>query len=502
MDSKQVMQLFEIIEKNTKIPEYEIENWNIWGILRTRIAFSLLGREFGKKKRIIYLIKRFPNLLRILKSYVAYGFIPYTKDYYDVLVRTTTDAKRDFINNKYKDVYFDDIITNSDLKYFVIEDLGVMEDLGRKKHFKPTLTRVGYFSEGLRLKAFLKKVYIDKNHLIKIKKDIINELKDLKRKKGLKDIDKLINFIENDFERQIIRFFKIKQVYRELCEKINPKIFMLFASYGLEAMVAGVKEAGVKVIELQHGIIYKDHFGYIYGKHLNKYKNKYPIPDYILTYGKYWNEVLLKNSFRNKNELISVGGCRIDFWKKLAKEMHKEDGVFENIFITSVGGNPKSLIKFVKEVLLILKQKNINVRITVKLHPGESKQGLKGWMKLKQEYNSLMIIHPQALNLYNHFLNSDFHASIFSSTHYEAISVGKPTAILKLDGWENISELIKWDIAKLVNNPEQFVKLIEHSIKKDDFYKNWVKNTRERTKQAQEEDAIDKNVKVVKRILK
>jgi hypothetical protein len=495
MESKEIIRLFEIIEKKTGVLKYEIEGWNVWGILRTRIGFNLLGRNVSKKKRVLFYLRLFPQIFGFLKSIFSFYRIPYSKKGYDLLIRTTTDAKRDFVEGKYKDVYFDDILINSSFKSFVIEDLGVMEDLGKKIHFNPVLRKPDFFSEGLRILSKFKRVKLKKEELRGIKKEILSELENLK----IKEASYLCSFLEINFERIILDFFKTKEVYKSLFKKVNPKIFFLTAPYGNEAIVAAAKEQGIKVVELQHGMIYNHHLGYIYGKHLLDYKDSFPIPDYLLTYGEYWKKLLEKNTFRSKKELISVGNTRIYFWNS---KINSEEKVFRNIFIASIGRVPDKMVEIVDKTLDILDKQEIKIKFSVKLHPGEDISSLKKWKKLKIKHKNLEIIGGYALNFYESLLKSDFHVSVYSSTHYESINLGKPTAVLNVEGWENVKELINSDVAKLISSPNDFVRLINSALKKDKFYQKWLFNTKNKRKDYQEENATEKNVRIIKNLLK
>ena len=127
-------------------------------------------------------------------------------------------------------------------------------------------------------------------------------------------------------------------------------------------MMAAAKELGIVVVESQHGLIHKYHTGYMYGKHLLKYKDKFPVPDYILTFGDYYTRLLLKNSFYNEKQVITVGNPRIDYWKS---EMESENKVFRNAFITMGGYHPLIIVNFLKEVLEILEKEKIDAIVAL-----------------------------------------------------------------------------------------------------------------------------------------
>jgi len=503
MEAKKITELFEYIEKNTEIPSYEIQGWKAWGIIRYHLGLYLLTTDISKKnninKRLLSLLKLkgVPPLLKYLNSIIHFFIILHTKTKHsDVIVRILSNARRDKIKGKYKCVHFDDIIENSkEINYYIMEELSAY-----KKHFSPAYNKVDFFSEGLDLYSIFKKINVKNDQINYIKERIIKELNLIKDGDKKQEIQEVISLIKRTFSIQIIYFIKRKETYKRLFKKINPKIFLMVCSYGSEALVGAARELNIKVIEMQHGLISQYHLGYNYGKHLLKYKNKFPIPNYLLTYSEYFTKLLLKHSFRDKSELITTGNSRIDYWQSSIKS--NNNTIFNNIFITSQWAITDPLIVFLEKTLKLIKKKGMNVTITVKLHPRE-KASLKKWLKLKNKYKkNLIVIDGDALNLYKYILKSDFHASVYSSTHIESISLSKPTAILKLSGWEHVSDLVKENIAKLIKTPEEFIDTIIHSIKKDKFYKDWVDNTKKTSERYQEKNAIKKNISSIKKIMK
>ncbi len=492
MNALKIQKTLERIEKNTNVLNEKLCGWNAWGIFRIHLATHLLqpSKETVNwdKNRIFKRIKNPFTIWRYIKSYIKFKKILSGKNKKcDILLKTITSARRDMVEGKYKDIYFDDIIRNSNLDFYVIESLG-----SASQYLKPTYNKVDFYSEGMALYSKSKKIHPNEiDNIIDAKEEILKEL--IK----LGDVhEDILSFIEKEFESRIINFFKLKKTYKELMQKLNPKAFLMTCCYGSEALVAAAKELGIVTIETQHGAM--DHAGYNYGKHLLKYKKHFPISDYILTHNKIWADYLIDNTFRNKEEVFIVGNPRIDFWKSKICKKKKDNTV--DILVSSVNTKADSLIEFLSKTLNILRSYDIKVNIKIKLHPNE-KCNIKKWNRFKKQNQEITLIGIDSLNLYEYLVQSDFHISIYSSIHHEAINFGIPTGVLNIEGWKGVSEIVDSGAAEFIENPKKLVDMIIHTHNKDEFYKKWANTTILNSKKYQEEDAINKNIEVIKKIL-
>ena len=101
------------------------------------------------------------------------------------------------------------------------------------------------------------------------------------KKEDLIEIDNILTYIADNF--QLMDFSQIKnelismskritlyyKIYRFYFRIINPKIVLInSASYGgnTVVLIKLLKELGIRVCEIQHGIIYSNHIAYNYGE--------------------------------------------------------------------------------------------------------------------------------------------------------------------------------------------------------------------------------------------
>ena len=492
----EAMNFFEYIEKNTKIPSYEIEGWKVWPIFRVNLSFNLTvkNNENIKQDRIKTLLKKPKAVLYYGYSCIRLLELLYGKNNNcDVVVRTSSDLRRDFLDKKYKDVIFDDLIQNMpNTRFFIMEDLGY-----NFKRFKP-FTRIDIFSEGWRILYRLRKLEINPDEIEKIKKDIINELLEIKKKgKFIAEIEKTIKYMENRFSTRIVDFFKIKSFFLDIFKKTNPKIFLTTCTYGYEGMNAAAKELKIPIVDVLHGMMHKYHHGYIFGKHLKKYEKQFPVADYIFTQNKPSTDIFLKHTFWDRKKVKTIGNLRVDYWGKRIENNHK---IFRNVFF-GLEGEDSEIIELAEKTMEILKNKNIDVKFSLKMHPGE-RLFLENLEKLKQRFpENIQIIDAEALNLYEYISKSDVNVTIGSTIHFEAISLHKPTIMAGIKEWRYLGDLVKEGSAKLAKTPEELAELIIHVLNRDKFYLAWMKKVVNNSKKYQEKDSINKGVYELNQIL-
>jgi len=70
-------------------------------------------------------------------------------------------------------------------------------------------------------------------------------------------------------------------LYRKLLDKVSPNLVVIVVGYGSENLIEACSEQDIPVAELQHGVIYEDHFGYSYPGS----RSKETFPYYLLVWG-------------------------------------------------------------------------------------------------------------------------------------------------------------------------------------------------------------------------
>ena len=101
----------------------------------------------------------------------------------------------------------------------------------------------------------------------------------------------------------------------------------------------------------------------------------------------------------------------------------------------------------------------IKIELWIKLHPRESKKST--YIEAYKKFANVQIIMGQEQpSTFELLYKADFHASIHSTCHYEALGLGTPTIILPFSGFERMLHLVSNGYATLVKTPEEMAQLV------------------------------------------
>ncbi|MCK4269886.1 MAG: hypothetical protein KAW93_05345 [Methanogenium sp.] len=167
------------------------------------------------------------------------------------------------------------------------------------------------------------------------------------------------------------------------------------------------KENGIVTIELQHGIIHSNHYAYKYPKGNSQFIAKDYLPDYLLTFGRYWNEQI-----QTPSNLVTVGNPILNSTKNKFENQHPV--LSKSILIVSQGTVTSTMVKIAK----YLSQKLPNYKIIYKLHPGEVP--FKERYQLLEKYSNIKMKTYE--NIYELIASSEIIVGYNSTTLFEAVA--------------------------------------------------------------------------------
>lgn len=191
-------------------------------------------------------------------------------------------------------------------------------------------------------------------------------------------------------------FFKLKRpklIIVEDAHYLNGSIHMLLAA----------KALGIKTAEYQHGYVGVAHRAYNYSKIAKKYIGAY-LPEYFLTYGKYWSDMV-----NTPSQKIVVG-------KDISiKKKSKQNNTTKKILFISSGAKHLNLISLI--TTFHNKVSKSNFTIILRPHPSERSQINSRYQKLKD-----LNIEIDIKNLNDRLVDVNFVVGIEPSTVlYEAL---------------------------------------------------------------------------------
>lgn len=403
-------------------------------ILQERIYFAEVEDKV-KKERSFKLINYFLKFRNYLVAIFQMRRNPFLVKEHDIILFSNSRRK------KQEDGYWWDIYTDhleKELNYSTI----LFEKDIFLKYRKPVKTEnmvyLTFLDLLVDLKRYLRRSRVkmsdeEKQYLKKISAEIRSQF-------GC-SID-----LENIVCHNLTIRKRVMPYYQKLISKIKPKAAIIVCSYGKEDFIEICKLNKIPVIELQHGVMTRYHVGYSYEKNSAK---KSSFPDYLFTFGKYWEEAVSYPI--SKEKIVNVGFPELEIRKQQYQFVKKKKQI---LFISQKTIGLK-LSKFAVELSQV---RNFDYRIIYKLHPFE----VFSW---KEDYPWLMqsnieVVDHQGVNLYQLFAESEVLVGVYSTAIYEGLSFHMRTFLVDLTGIDYLEHLIQAGIVTKVSKPEELVSVL------------------------------------------
>lgn len=216
------------------------------------------------------------------------------------------------------------------------------------------------------------------------------------------------------FEHLCRRFVAQQKIMQSLIEHNPLKIFILITPYTNMGYVYEARLHGIPVVEMQHGVISRQHYAYNPVTEVNA--DLYP--NYLLSWGNYVADVFEKSTYIHKENVIAVGNYYID----IAQKMFSPDEILSGQlrkYKRSIAFTAQNMYE--PETLpLICKAAEENSDVAVVYVPRDKKSS--DYVDYKLPDNILFADH---LNFYSVVQHCNFHATISSSCALEAPAFGK-----------------------------------------------------------------------------
>jgi hypothetical protein len=222
----------------------------------------------------------------------------------------------------------------------------------------------------------------------------------------------------------------------------RPEMVFCCAPYPFMGRIVALKEAGIPIIEIQHGCVSSSHRAYNVPRN---YGRKF-YPDYFLSWGDYE-----KHFFSNKDNfylaegetVLPVGNFYIDYLLKNTSSYKRE-------LIRSSMGNENTLVAVslqdpLEDYLMpfILEAARYDNSFSFLLLPrAKSHQFYRETYDLPGN-----VFLEEKINTYQGIIAADFHTTIWSTTAIEAVVLGKTNVLVDLNGMATgvIGELLDKD---------------------------------------------------------
>ncbi|EMA63064.1 hypothetical protein C469_03550 [Halorubrum lipolyticum DSM 21995] len=226
-------------------------------------------------------------------------------------------------------------------------------------------------------------------------------------------------------------------LYERLLDRVDPEVAIVVVSYGRETFIEACKRKEIPVVELQHGVIYDTHFGYAYPED----ETKVMFPDYVLTWGEFWNENL---RFPIPDErVISVG------YPYLEDRLNQYDDVepAKQLLFISQGTIGRELSQF---ALKVHEDDRIEHEVVYKLHPGEYDRWEDEYPWLAE--SDMRVIDESEPPLYRLFAESSAQVGVGSTAVYEGLCFDLETFVFEADGADVLQPLVEDGAASMIED--------------------------------------------------
>ena len=439
---KAVAERIRQVEARHDLFQYRIDGWCAWRLLRFPVSTALRklpwsapapGETWRRSERLAIAARHLPGLLAPRRA--------------RHVVKTFSSARGEQEGGRYKDIYFDDL-----------------------------LQEIGSF---FKIEALNKKEFISRSQAALIPSDIttatLHTLNNLLHRVGgrPRDILPISQYLSDCIHQELgleaftperiggalLKFYWLKRLYAWLLRRIRPE-YVLVADTSEFAIMAAAKEQGIKPLEFQHGIFTRYHPDALPASAV-AYKDDLLVPDRILLYGQYWKQELEANGFYDQ-ELRSVGSVRVDSYRKrrVVHKSSKQDDVC-TLVLTTQGLDTERLIAFVAD-FLTLAEKQLDFLLYVKLHPIYEHETSKAVYEAVcgMSNHVRVLLGTEAPSTFELLVRADFHISIASACHYDALGLGVPTVILPLANHEIVLHLYEAGHAFLAQSPQDLLDIV------------------------------------------
>jgi len=294
-------------------------------------------------------------------------------------------------------------------------------------------------------------------------------------------LQKIVQLFEMEHDVSVARhvydsiaiFEKIKRNMKWHLINMAPKCVIIRNGTGRFQMgiIQACKELNIPTIEVQHGLIYSQHTGYVKRMPSDNYDC---VPDYIFTWGDTFSDIIKAGHLFKKENVISVGFPYLELKKELSVELSVTAFVSIWSRICAFARKYKKIVLVsgqewgdVEGMLNSIAELNPDVGFIYKPHP------------LDPTTHSFCAdnIHQvnKSDNIYSYFQVADYHLSAGSTTILESLFFGIPNILVpskfanmkefSIDGVVYISSPVEFaDALKKVEGKRQDSLFKRHSL--------------------------------------
>lgn len=253
--------------------------------------------------------------------------------------------------------------------------------------------------------------------------------------------------------------------YGLLLKRLRPKA-VLVSDTGEYGLLIACKRAGVKLIELQHGVFDATHPDAI-PAWVEGSAAQLLLPDILACRGEYWI-TQLAGTRQGRDHAKAVGCELIDLARK-RRDMRASGGPV-SVVLSSQGLDSERLAQWVT-AFVAAAPAGVEWLLAIKLHPVYDAR-TTCFQKFVQNPRVRVVCGSETPNIYDLLADADLHLSIASACHFDAAALGVTSGIVPLAGHECMLNAVDDRLIYLVPRPEDAWGLIRRGeVAADEGYR-------------------------------
>lgn len=255
-----------------------------------------------------------------------------------------------------------------------------------------------------------------------------------------------------------------------LLKKLKPEFVLLSVSQSHAGLILAARRLGIPSLEIQHGLITPDHRVYDWPISMINDPDS-TIPDQLLVWGEYWQELMLRNGYWTKERLPIAGNPKFDLVAKGFVHNPRQEGTVllfsSNAFVAKEGA------AFILKTLELLGPNDSEgVSFWIKLHPNEKEA--TAYSELTHNFpDHVRIIAHAEMNFYDALKHAHIHISGFSISIYESVGLGVPTLVLDVLGSADVFKFDPQFPVPIARQPEELAARIKAWKMADQSLEAW-----------------------------
>lgn len=240
--------------------------------------------------------------------------------------------------------------------------------------------------------------------------------------------------------QQRARMFRVAfDWWSRLFADVQPRVLALTDAYDQHAPVAAARARGMPVVEFQHGVIHRDHPGYIWEADTRRYFDRLPVPTDIATYGDFWSDLLVSRGFWQPEMVHAIGSVRMD-WLRRESGTAAAGGSPLNIVYTTQHPTRAHALRWLPELVGLLRRGGMDFRLTIKVHRMET-PAIAEYRALERLGDHIRVLSAYEGDTLALIADADVHVSGWSTCHYEAVGLRTPTIVLRYLGPDRTADM-------------------------------------------------------------